>query len=165
MTNHDVIRLKQAELESTASKCVKHSVGCVICDKDGRIISSGYNGTPPNEQNCCDRWPNFDELTEKFTNENGAMSLHTLNQSHHEWAAVNEVHAEINAIIRADYNKMEGGTIYVTMEPCPSCSVTIAATPLARVVCGKEYHRSNDRTRNILRNKQYLIINTNEEEM
>ena len=34
-----------------ASKCVSKQVGAVIV-KDGRILSTGYNGTPSGYQNC-----------------------------------------------------------------------------------------------------------------
>ena len=40
---------------SFASKCVSKQVGAVIV-KDGRILSTGYNGTPAGYQNCSDFW-------------------------------------------------------------------------------------------------------------
>ena len=38
---------------SKASKCVSKQVGAVIV-KDGRILSTGYNGTPAGYKNCSD---------------------------------------------------------------------------------------------------------------
>ena len=38
-----------------ASKCVSKQVGAVIV-KDGRILSTGYNGTPAGYKNCSDHW-------------------------------------------------------------------------------------------------------------
>ena len=35
------------------SKCVSKQVGAVIV-KDGRILSTGYNGTPAGYKNCSD---------------------------------------------------------------------------------------------------------------
>ena len=40
---------------SKASKCVSKQVGAVIV-KDGRILSTGYNGTPAGFTNCNDHW-------------------------------------------------------------------------------------------------------------
>ena len=40
---------------ATASKCVSKQVGAVIV-KDGRILSTGYNGTPAGYTNCKDHW-------------------------------------------------------------------------------------------------------------
>jgi len=40
---------------ATASKCVSKQVGAVIV-KDGRILSTGYNGTPAGYINCREHW-------------------------------------------------------------------------------------------------------------
>ena len=82
---------------ATASKCVSKQVGAVIV-KDGRILSTGYNGTPAGFINCCDHWNN------EYTAE------------HHEWSKTYEIHAEMNAIIWAAREgiSIEGATIYVT---------------------------------------------------
>ena len=75
--------------------------GAVIV-KDGRILSTGYNGTPSGYINCCDYWDN------KYTKE------------HHEWSKLYEIHAEMNAIIWAAREgiSIKDATIYVTLEPC-----------------------------------------------
>ena len=90
---------------SSASKCVSRRVGAVIV-KDGRILSTGYNGTPAGFINCCDYWDN------KHTSQ------------HHQWSKTYEIHAEMNAIIWAARKgiSIEGATIYVTLEPCSDCS-------------------------------------------
>jgi dCMP deaminase len=67
---------------ASASKCVSKQVGAVIV-KDGRILSTGYNGTPAGFTNCCDHWDG------KYT------------EDHHEWSKTYEIHAEMNAIIWA----------------------------------------------------------------
>ena len=75
----DKIFIKIANEIASASKCVSKQVGAVIV-KDGRILSTGYNGTPPGYENCCDHWNN------EYTSE------------HHEWSKTYEIHAEMNAI-------------------------------------------------------------------
>ena len=40
---------------ASASKCVSKQVGAVIV-KDGRILSTGYNGTPAGYINCNEHW-------------------------------------------------------------------------------------------------------------
>ena len=84
-----------------ASKCVSKQVGAVIV-KDGRILSTGYNGTPAGYKNCSEHW-------------NGEYT-----KDHHEWSKTYEIHAEMNAIIWAARKgiSIEGATIYVTLEPC-----------------------------------------------
>jgi dCMP deaminase len=113
---------------ATASKCVSKQVGAVIV-KDGRILSTGYNGTPPGHTNCCDHW-------------NGKYT-----KDHHEWSKTYEIHAEMNAIIWAAREgiSIEDATIYVTLEPCSECSKNLIASGIKRVVYEKPYEHTNSK--------------------
>ena len=105
---------------ASASKCVSKQVGAVIV-KNGRILSTGYNGTPSGYTNCCDYWNN------QYTKE------------HHLWSKTYEIHAEMNAIIWAARKgiSIEGATIYVTLEPCSECSKNLIASGIKRIVYEK----------------------------
>jgi len=111
-----------------ASKCVSKQVGAVIV-KDGRILSTGYNGTPAGYVNCRDYWDG------KYTKE------------HHEWSKTYEIHAEMNAIIWAARKgiSIEGATIYVTLEPCSECSKNLIASGIKRIVYAKEYEHTHSK--------------------
>jgi len=111
---------------ASASKCVSKQVGAVIV-KDGRILSTGYNGTPAGYINCCDYWKG--EYTPQ----------------HHEWSKTYEIHAEMNAIIWAARKgiSIEGATIYVTLEPCSECSKNLIASGIKRIVFLKEYEHTH----------------------
>ena len=113
---------------ASASKCVSKQVGAVIV-KDGRILSTGYNGTPPGHINCCDYW-------------NGKYT-----KDHHEWSKTYEIHAEMNAIIWAAREgiSINGATIYVTLEPCSECSKNLIASGIKRVVYEKPYEHTNSK--------------------
>ena len=101
-------------------------VGAVIV-KDGRILSTGYNGTPAGYQNCSDFWDG------KYT------------KDHHDWSKTYEIHAEMNAIIWAARKgiSIEGATIYVTLEPCSECSKNLIASGIKRIVYEKSYEHTN----------------------
>jgi len=109
-----------------ASKCVSKQVGAVIV-KDGRILSTGYNGTPTGYINCSEHWKN------EYT------------KDHHEWSKTYEIHAEMNAIIWAARKgiAIEGGTIYVTLEPCSQCSKNLIASGIKKIVYEKSYEYTN----------------------
>ncbi len=109
-----------------ASKCVSKQVGAVRV-KDGRILSTGYNGTPAGYQNCSDFWDG------KYT------------KDHHDWSKTYEIHAEMNAIIWAARKgiSIEGATIYVTLEPCSECSKNLIASGIKRIVYEKSYEHTN----------------------
>jgi dCMP deaminase len=109
-----------------ASKCVSKQVGAVIV-KDGRILSTGYNGTPAGYKNCSDHWDG------EYT------------KDHHDWSKTYEIHAEMNAIIWAARKgiSIEGATIYVTLEPCSECSKNVIASGIVRIVYEKAYEHTN----------------------
>jgi len=111
---------------ASASKCVSKQVGAVIV-KNGRILSTGYNGTPPGYTNCSEHWQG------KYT------------KDHHEWSKTYEIHAEMNAIIWAAREgiSIDGATIYVTLEPCSDCSKNLIASGIKRIVYDKSYEHTN----------------------
>ena len=128
-----------------ASKCVSKQVGAVIV-KDGRILSTGYNGTPAGYTNCKDHWNN------EYT------------KDHHEWSKTYEIHAEMNAIIWAARKgiSIEGGTIYVTLEPCSECSKNLIAAGIEKIVYLKAYEHTNSQiVSKFLKDNKVLIEQLN----
>lgn len=111
---------------ASASKCVSKQVGAVIV-KDGRILSTGYNGTPTGYTNCNSHWEG------KYT------------KDHHDWSKTYEIHAEMNAIIWAARKgiSIEDSTIYVTLEPCSECSKNLIAAGIKRIVYDRGYEHTN----------------------
>lgn len=81
------------------STCLKRRYGCVIVNNDV-IISTGYNGSPRGAENCCDRGTCMREDAERYTGYENCCG----------------VHAEQNAIMQADYDKLKGATIYLYCE-------------------------------------------------
>jgi dCMP deaminase len=125
---NDKIFINIAKELASASKCVSKQVGAVIV-KDGRILSTGYNGTPSGFTNCCEHWNN------EYTKE------------HHEWSKTYEIHAEMNAIIWAAREgiSIKDATIYVTLEPCSECSKNVIASGIKRIVYEKSYEHTNSK--------------------
>lgn len=103
--------------ESAASRSVdeKKKVGCLIVDPDRRIVSTGYNGTPAGFDDSAIDW---------FTDEKHPFIIH----------------AEQNALVRADGAKLKGSTLYCTHSPCSECAKNIAAAGIRRVVFRHVYN-------------------------
>lgn len=120
--------LKIAQITSLRSNCIKRKVGCVIVKND-RIISCGYNGTPRNTPNCsdggCER-----------CNNSSIQSGSDLNMC-------KCLHAEENALLFCDYQKLENSTIYCTTFPCLDCCKKIIQCRVKNVYYIEEYHQSN----------------------
>lgn len=130
MKKHNIY-LSIAENVSKFSKCEKISVGCIIV-KDGRIITTGVNGTPKGYTNCCDTFDKKNRPDE-------------LKNHHSEWSLNHEIHAEMNAILFATRNGIhipEDSVLYCTHEPCNNCLKHIAALGIKEVYFINKYHNN-----------------------
>lgn len=99
------------------STCDRAHVGAIIV-KDRRILTTGYNGAPSGLPHC-------DDIG------------HLIVDGH----CVRTLHAEQNAIIQAAYHgvSVQGGTLYVTHQPCLTCAKMIINAGIRRVVYAGEY--------------------------
>lgn len=105
--------MKTAELWAEASYAKRKKVGAVI-SKDGRIISTGYNGTLPGEDNECE----IDGITKPTV-----------------------MHAEANAISFCAKNGLATNncSLHVTMSPCVECAKLIIAAGITEVYYSERY--------------------------
>lgn len=107
-----------ARLIATRSTCNRLQAGAVLV-QDKRIISTGYNGSPPTLPHCDD-------------------SGHLLEDGH----CVRTIHAEHNAILQAAViggSSTKNSTLYTLYSPCIHCAKYIIAAGIKRVVIGKVY--------------------------
>lgn len=119
---------------SLRSTCLRRRVGAVIT-KDNNIISTGYNGSPSGVPNC------IDCPDQCYRTVNNIPSGEKLDMCV-------AVHAEINAILRADKNNIKGGTAYVTTFPCISCAKALVQAGIKKICYIDSY--TNDYTMEIL---------------
>lgn len=151
--------LQIAYLVSQESKCCSWKVGAVI-EKNGRIISTGYNGSPAGGVNCCDHateqgWTKFvpNEGSGRIPGIGGQVVLSKEHRpAHSAWSAKNEIHAELNSILFAARNglSLEGATMYITLSPCADCCKAITQSGIKKVVYAELYDRSTPGWEDIL---------------
>lgn len=112
--------LKTAYLLGEKSNCVSKKVGAIIV-LNGRIVSTGYNGTPKGFINCNEQFPNYNPTTDR--------------EAHHKWSETHEIHAEENAIAFAARNDIgiEGAEIYTILQPCDRCLKLIIASGIKKI--------------------------------
>lgn len=97
--------------------CTRRQVGAVLV-RDKRIITTGYNGSPPGMPHCTD-----------------------VGCRMHEGHCIRTIHAEQNAIVQAALHGVstQGATCYVTATPCVTCAKLLVAAGIVRVVYGEKY--------------------------
>jgi len=124
--NWDEYFMQMAELAATRSTCLRRQVGAAII-KHKHVVATGYNGAPRGIVHCEERGGC---LREKLNVPSGER---------HELCM--GLHAEQNAIIQAATlgQSIEGGTIYVTHQPCVICAKMIINSGIRRIVVKAGY--------------------------
>lgn len=106
--------MRSAKNYGDLSSSARKQVGCIVV-KDDKIISIGYNGTLPGEDNCC-------EDSQGFTHRG-------------------VIHAEMNAIDKLA--KTTGGaqnsTVFTTVSPCYFCAVRLVNVGIKELYYGEIY--------------------------
>ena len=122
--------LKEFEKRST---CIRLQVAALIV-KDGRIISTGWNGVPPGILHC----------NEYFSSKEFKEAPLRISQEHQEFAKLHEIHAEQNAIAYAAKNGIstKDTSIIISISPCLSCAKLIIASGIKNVYYVEKYDRS-----------------------
>lgn len=119
--------MQAAYVYANLSYCIRKKVGCVIV-KDDRIISIGYNGTPPGEDNCCEH---------SIVTDSSEILIVT---------NPNVIHAEDNAL-----RKLNGTTevitddtmLFVTTAPCVLCAAQAVANGIKHVYYDEIYQNEH----------------------
>ncbi len=140
--------LDLAEAALERSTCLRRKWGCVIV-KDDEIISTGYNGAPRGRKNCSDI---------------GTCIREELNIPRGErYELCRSVHAEQNAIISAERNKMIDSTLYLVgkdyntgeyvenARPCALCKRMIINAGIKEVVV-----RNNKKDYTVIKVQEFI---------
>ena len=111
--NWDEIWMQFAKRISLRSHDPRFQVGCCIVTKDNcQVLAIGYNG-----------------------DHKGGPNKHESPEPGHSGF----IHAEINALIKCDYNNLKPRKIYVTLAPCKMCAKAIINAGIEELIYGVEY--------------------------
>lgn len=101
------------------STCGKRQYFSIVLDRDGRVVGTGYNGSPPGIPHCIDgHCPRFQEGSPSGSSYDNCISIH----------------AEENALIWSDRTARVGGTLVINGTPCWGCGKKIAGSGVHRLV-------------------------------
>lgn len=109
----DKIWMQMAEIIAQRSHHPTFKVGALIVTSDNtQVLSLGYNGNATGMSNV----PQSDEP--------GCSGL---------------LHAEINALLKLDYNNPKDKVMYLTLSPCTNCAMAIINSGIKKVVYKEKY--------------------------
>jgi dCMP deaminase len=123
----DTWGLKLALVTATRATCCRRSVGCVLVDDRGQVLSTGYNGRAAGLPHC-------NESTSKDGDLHYAYACAGVNApSGTNLEGCEAIHAEQNALLQcADVSEIH--TAYVTTSPCVTCVKLLLNTGCQRIV-------------------------------
>lgn len=108
---------------SERADCSRRKVGAVIVDANQRLVSTGYNGSPPGGPSClagaCPRGSSAVAPGSSYDTGPGSCIA---------------LHAEQNAIIWASPERLKGATLYITDTPCEGCQRLINGVGIVNVI-------------------------------
>ena len=109
----DLIWIEFAKSISRRSYDPRHQVGAVVVTNDNtQVLAVGYNGNHAGGPN---------EAESEIPGESGML------------------HAEINALLKMDYNILKYKILYVTLSPCRMCAKAMINAGINEVVYCDEY--------------------------
>ena len=109
----DEIWMDFAQSISKRSYDPRHQVGAVIVTGDNtQVLSVGYNGNYSGGPN---------EVESDVPGESGML------------------HAEINALLKMDYNNPKKKKLYLTLSPCRMCAKAIVNSGIGEVMYAEKY--------------------------
>ena len=119
-----------AEVVRTRSDCLTRAVGAVLVNKNNRIITTGYNGSPKGIKNC---------------NEGGCERCHLAKKgkiaSGEQLDRCICVQAEENAVIQAANEGISTNEtiVYCTNLPCVHCTKILIQAGISKVYFKENY--------------------------
>lgn len=121
----DQMAINIAHQASKRSEDIYKKVGCCILNKEGRILSTGYNGLLPKFKVNKNFWNDREERRKYI------------------------IHAEINALSRVS-REQNPHILASTLLPCSSCAINIVSYNIKKVIYNEDYHL-DDNAKNIFK--------------
>ena len=118
--------MEMAAIAANQSYAERLKVGALAV-KDNRILSVGYNGTPPGDSNECEDW--YTQV-----DKNGAVTTYSQTSD-------NVIHAEMNLIYKMarDGESAKGAELFITHSPCFKCALAIHSVGFSKVYFSNAY--------------------------
>ena len=133
--------MDMAYMAATRATCRRRHVGAILV-KDKKLLGSAYNGAPAGTPDCY---------------EDGCMMTESLEQVGGEIVkkerCIRTIHAEQNLLLFTDREDRQGATVYVTDQPCWTCTNMLANSGVQEIVYHRPYHKDYQKVVELLEKK------------
>ena len=119
--------LAMLPLVASRGTCPRRQVACILTDQDGRLVSTGYNGSAPGMGHCT---------------EDDACAGHPAFGGTREQCLA--THAELNAVLQSLGSRRQPFTAYCSLTPCKACAQALLGCGVKQVVALALYQHGTD---------------------
>lgn len=148
-TSRDGWAMEMAVVTAKRSTCLRRHVGCVLLNKRGHVLSTGYNGVAAGMPHCNERQlisadfqPSPKDSTTLIPQKVVEIYPHACEgakaESGKDLDLCQAIHAEQNALLQCR-DVWEIDTCYVTTSPCITCVKLLLNTSCRNIIYYEEY--------------------------
>ena len=135
----DAWALSMAKVVGQRSTCLRRAVGCVLLDKQGLVLATGYNGVASGQPHCNEPKASIQTFMDHVENPDQPRIIypHACSGAAAESGTMLDsceaIHAEQNALLQCqDVRQIH--TCYVTTSPCVTCTKLLLNTSCQRII-------------------------------
>jgi dCMP deaminase len=142
--------MDMAYMAATRATCPRRHVGAILV-KDKKLLGSAYNGSPAGTADCY---------------EEGCMMTESFEQVNDELVkkerCVRTIHAEQNLLLFTDREDRSEATVYVTDQPCWTCTNMLANSGVTEIVYHRSYSKDEEKVAQLLKNRGIILRHLSE---
>lgn len=131
-----------AHMASTRSRCLRRKVGAVLV-QGKKLLGTAYNGAPMGIEDCSEAGC---MLVEEYESE----LMDGNEQLVKKERCIRTIHAEQNLLLFTDRSDREGAIVYVTDQPCWTCSNMLANSGVIEIVYHRPYMKDSEKTTKLM---------------
>lgn len=145
--SRDEWAMQMAKLTSTRSTCFRRHVGCVLLNRRGHVLATGYNGVASGRPHC------NETFTEKWVHPKAPIEVRVAtpyvcsgakSPSGTNLDGCQAIHAEQNALLQCK-DVYEIDACYVTASPCITCTKLLLNTSCTKIIFLEDYPHAEAR--------------------
>ncbi|NHN30973.1 deoxycytidylate deaminase [Paenibacillus agricola] len=145
----DTYFLDMAYMASTRSRCTRRHVGAVLV-QGKKLLGAAYNGAPMGVPDCSEAGC---MLVEEYELQN----LEGAEQVIKKQRCIRTIHAEQNLLLFTDPKDRENSAVYVTDQPCWTCSNMLANSGVTEIVYHRPYNKDSTKVTALMEQKGIIF--------
>ena len=134
-----------AYMAASRATCPRRHVGAILV-KEKKILGTAYNGAPAGVADCYEAGCILSQTWEELDGKR-------VQKTH----CIRPIHAEQNLLLFTDREDRQNATVYVTDQPCWTCTNMLANSGIGEIVYRRESRKDQEQVEQVLRQKGIVL--------